>query len=144
MPRSNFNSFSRIHREVTEKLQSTSDLRTAKQHRAARPVSFSEGDAVMIAAAESQSKLSPKFSGPHLVTRVLGGNKYVIRDADKGTSEVYHSDRLKPTRAGAQPEAAATGLSPLAAPFVPATVRPSFPADFTSPPAHAYNLRSRS
>ncbi len=35
------NNFSKIHHEVTEKLKSTSDLRTAKQHRCARPVSFS-------------------------------------------------------------------------------------------------------
>ncbi len=65
--------FSQIHHEVTEKLQSTSDSRTAKQHRYARPISFSEGDSVMIAAPERKSKLSPKFSGPHTVTRVLGG-----------------------------------------------------------------------
>ncbi len=58
--------FKKIHSEVTEKLMSTSDLRTAKQHRYARPVSFSEGDIVMIAAPERQSKLSPKFSGPHI------------------------------------------------------------------------------
>ncbi len=65
--------FSRIHHAVTEKLKSTSDFRTAKQHKGARPVSFSEGDAVMIATPDRQSKLSPKFSGTHLVTRVLGG-----------------------------------------------------------------------
>ncbi len=136
--------FSKIHCKVTQKLQSKSDMKTAKQYKCARPVSFSEGDAVMIAAPERQSKLSPKFSGPYTVTRVLGGNKYVVLDAEKGTSEVYHSDRLKPTRAAAQPEASATGLSPLAVPFVPAAVRPSAPAGSSSPPTHAYNLRSRS
>ncbi len=93
--------FSRIHHAVTEKLKSTSDMRTAKQHKGACPVSFSEGDSVMIAAPDRQSKLSPKLSGPHLVTRVFWGNKYVILDANKGTSEVYHSDRLKPTRVAA-------------------------------------------
>ncbi len=136
--------FSQIHREVTEKLLSTSDSRTAKQHRCARPVSFSEGDSVMITTPERQSKLSPKFSGPHLVTRVLGGNKYIVLDSIKGTSDVYHSDRLKPTRAPTQPEASATGVSPLAAPFVPADSRPSAPAELNPPPTHAYNLRSRS
>ncbi len=119
-------------------------MRTAKQHKGARPVSFSEGDTVMIAAPERQSKLSPKFSGPYTVTRVLGGNKYVVLGAEKGTSEVYHSDRLKPSRAAEQPEASATGLSPLTTPFVPAAVRPSAPSGSTSPPTHAYNLRSRS
>ncbi len=136
--------FSKIHREVTQKLQSTSVMKAAKQHKGARPVSFSEDDAVMIAAPERQFKLSPKFSGPYTVTSFFGGNKYVVIDAEKGTSEVYHSDRLKPTRAAAQPEASATGLSPLATPFVPAAVRPSAPAGSTSPPTHAYNLRSRS
>ncbi len=124
--------FSQIH------LESTSDSRTAKQHRCARPVSFSEGDSVMIAAPKRQSKLSPKFSGPHLVTRVLGGNKYIVLDAVKRTSDVYHSDRLKPTRATAQPEASATGLSPLTAPFVSAASRPSAPIE----PTHAHNHRS--
>ncbi len=98
----------------------------------------------MIATPERQSKLSPKFSGPHLVTRVLGGNKYIVLDSIKGTSDVYHSDTLKPTRAPTQPEASAKGLSPLAAPFVPADSRPSAPAEFSPPPTHAYNLRSRS
>ncbi len=98
----------------------------------------------MIAAPERQSKLSPKFLGLYTITRVLGGNKYVVTDADKGTSKVYHSDRLKLTQVAAQPEASATGLSPLAAPFVPAAMCPPTTADSASPPTHAYNLRSRS
>ncbi len=119
------NNFSRIHQEVTEKLKSNSDLRTAKQHKCVRPVSFSVGDAVMIEAPERQSKLSPKFTGPHRAMRVLGRNKYVVIDADKGTSEVCHSDRLKFTGPEAPPEVSAAGLSPFAVPFLSCRYAPS-------------------
>ncbi len=74
-----FHNFSKIYHEVTEKLKSTSDMRTAKKHRCARPVSFSEGDAVMIAAPERQSKFSPKFSGPHTITKFFGGKICSLR-----------------------------------------------------------------
>ncbi len=59
--------FSSIHKEVSQRLQHTSNLRTAKQHRSARPVTFNVGDAVIVAAPERHSKLSPKFNGPHKI-----------------------------------------------------------------------------
>ncbi len=87
--------FATIHKEVAERLKHTSEVRTAKQHRSARPVTFLEGDEVMLTAPDRQSKLSPKISGPYNITHVMGGNKYRIFNSDKACHEVVHSDRLR-------------------------------------------------
>ncbi len=136
------NTFASIHKEVTEKLQATSNLRTAKQHKHARPSCFNIGDAVMVAAPERQSKLSPKFLGPYKIMQGMGGNKYQIFNKDKGFTETIHSDRLKHYRAelpldDSLPSAPPSGDSTLSAAVpVPA------PSISVHPP-HAYNLRSR-
>ncbi len=136
--------FSSIHKEVSQRLQHASDMRTAKQHQSACPVTFNVGDAVMVAAPERHSKLSPKFSRPHKITHATGGNRYIIFYEARNLSEVVHNGRLKATGAEAP-----SGVSPLGSPpsaassSLPAPELPSVPSH-PAFPTHAYNLRPRS
>ncbi len=134
--------FATIHKEVAERLKHPSEVRTAKQHRSARPVSFLEGDVVMLAAPDRQSKLSPKFSGPYKITHVMGGNKYRIFNSDKACHEVIHSDRSKPTAVAPMQGSSSPDVSPASvlSDFTAVSL-PSSP-DFASP-SHGYNLRPR-
>ncbi len=136
------NTFATIHKEVAERLKHSSEVRTAKQHRNARPVSFQEGDTVMLAAPDRQSKLAPKFSGPYKITHVLGGNKYRIFNSDKDCHEVVHSDRLKPTTVAPKQGSSSPDASPAPVSSDPSPVsHPSSPA--SASPSHGYNLRPR-
>ena len=46
-------------------------------------------------APDRQSKLTPKFSGPFLITEQLHGNRFKIKDNILNISEIAHVDRLK-------------------------------------------------
>ncbi len=70
------------------KLRCTSEIRTAKQHRSARPISFQVGDTVMVQAPERHSKHSPKFASPYKITLVMGRNKYRVFDIDWNSYEI--------------------------------------------------------
>ncbi len=56
----------------------------------------------MLRVPERNSKLSPKFVGPRLTVRQLGGHKFEIYDLILHAHEIVHTDRLKKT--SAQPE----------------------------------------
>lgn len=66
-----------------------------EQHNTAKPVSICDADFVTKSTPDRQSKLSPKFWGPYLVTEKLHGNKYKIFDNISQASEVIHVDRLQ-------------------------------------------------
>ncbi len=127
---------------MAERIKHTSEVRTAKQQRSARPVTFLEGDAVMLAAPDRQSKLSPKFSGPYNITHVMGGNKYRIFNSDIACQEVVHSDRLKPTALAPMQGSSSPDASPASVLSDSSAVSPPTSPDSASP-SHRYNLRPR-
>ncbi len=102
-----------------------------KQHSQATPVHLDVGDSVMKRAPDRYCKLTPKFSGPFLLTTKLHGNKFKILGPNTNVSEVVHVDRLKEVSAS----------------FTRATVpSPPSPTDRPSPhdahPSHSYRLWS--
>ncbi len=129
--------FSDIHKTVKRKLQDTKTAMCEQQHRRASPVTLQVGDSVMVRVPERGSKLSPKFEGPRLITKKLGGHKFEVTDHCTNTTEVVHSDRLKKT--SAQPEDVATSMP--AAEAAPATNTARDSNACTS--SHSYNLRPR-
>ncbi len=90
-----------------------------KQHSQTTPLHLDIGDSVMKRAPDRSCKLTPKFSGPFLLTAKLHGNKFKILDPNINISEVVHVDRLKKVSAS---------LTPAAAPSPPS------PTDLPSPP----------
>ena len=91
--------FSDIHRDVREQLKKSQATMTSQQHRRSSPITIKAGDSVMVKVPERNSKLSPKFVGPRLVTKQMTGNKFEVFDPWLNTVEVVHSDRLKKTNA---------------------------------------------
>ncbi len=63
--------FSDIHSNVRERLQETSEAMCLQQHKRAATVSLKIGNFVMLRVPERNSKLSPKFVGPHQIVRQL-------------------------------------------------------------------------
>ncbi len=102
-----------------------------KQHSQATPVHLDVGDSVMKRAPDSSCKLTPKFSGPYLLTAKLHGNKFKLLDPNTNVPEVVHADRLKKVNASFTPAAVPSPPSP--------TDLPSPPG---APPSHGYRLRS--
>ena len=121
--------FSKIHKQVREKLLASRAEMMAQQHKRAVPVQIQVGDNVMVQAPIRNSKLAPKFFGPRLVVSRLHGNKFGVLDPVQNTTEIVHSDRLKKTRAQTD-----TGDC--------ADLPTDNSANSTNPP-HTYNLRSR-
>ena len=130
-----------IHDSVRRNLQESRAEMLHRQHAKATPVSFQKGDVVFKSAPERQSKLTPKFIGPFVITDSMQGNKFRIFNPATKTSEVVHSDRLKRSDilvpASSLPSSApvstsATTSIPCTAATNPATSRP-----------HTYNLRPR-
>ncbi len=123
--------FQTIHNSVREKLKASREEELRKQHSQATPVHLDVGDSVMKRAPDRSCKLTPKFSGPFLLTAKLLDNKFKIMDPNTNISEVVHVDRLKRVSAS---------LNPAAAPSPPS------PTDLPSPPdlqpSHRYWLRS--
>ena len=87
--------FQTIHASVKQHLKLSREEMSQKQHTHATPVSLAVGDSVMKRAPGRSCKLSPKFSGPYLITAKCHGNKFTITDVTNNTSEIVHSDRLK-------------------------------------------------
>ncbi len=114
-----------------EKLKASREEMLGKQHSQADPVYLDVCNSVMKRAPDRSCKLTPKFSGPFLLTAKLHGNKFKTLDPSTNVSEVVHVDRLKKVSASLTP---ATEPSP-----------PS-PTDLPSPPdlqsSHRYWLRS--
>ncbi len=123
--------FQTIHNSVREKLKASREEMLRKQYSQATLVTLVLVDSVMKRAPDRACKLSPKFTGPFLVTTKLHGNKFKILDLSNNTSEVVHVDRLKKVSAS----------------FTPAAVSSPWPtssADLSSDthPSHCYWLQS--
>ncbi len=88
-------SFRTIHASVREKLKTSREEMTQRQHLHATPITLDVGDSVMKRSPERSCKLAPKFIGPFLVTAKLHGNKFKVLDPCTSLSEVVHADRLK-------------------------------------------------
>ncbi len=97
--------FQTIHNSVREKLKASREEMLRKQHSQATPVNLDVGDSVMKRAPDRSCKLTPKFSGPFLLTAKLHGNKFKILDPNTNVSEVVHVDRLKKVSASFTPAA---------------------------------------
>ncbi len=82
-------------------------------------------------APDSSFKLTPKFSGPFLLTAKLNGNKFKILDPNTNFSEVIHVDCLKKVSAS---------ITPAAVPSPPSPTNLPSPPD--AHPSHSYRLRS--
>ncbi len=65
------------------------------QHAKATPPLIEVGDTVMKSAAESTCKLTPKFSGPYLVSSKMHEYKFKLLNPGTNTTELIHIDRLK-------------------------------------------------
>ncbi len=97
--------FQTIHNSVREKLKASREEMLREQHSQATPVTLAISDSVMKRAPYRSRKLSPKFTGPFLLTAKLHGNKFKILDPSNNTSEVVHVDRLKKVSASFTPAA---------------------------------------
>lgn len=65
-----------IHDPVRQSLQESKAETLQKHHAKATPASFQKGDIVFKNASDRRSKLTPKFSGPFIITEVLHGNEF--------------------------------------------------------------------
>ncbi len=68
------NVFTSIHTYMREKLQAPRAEMTQRQHQRAHGTTIEIGDSVMKNLPGRQSKIAPKFSGPHLVLEKVQGN----------------------------------------------------------------------
>ncbi len=123
--------FQTINNSVREKLKASLEEMLRKQHSQTTPVHLDVGDSVIKRAPDRSCKLTPKFSGPFLLTAKLHGNRFKILDPNTNVSEVVLADRLKMVSAS----------------FTPAAVpSPPSPTDLPSPPdahpSHSYRLWS--
>ncbi len=66
--------FSEIHKSTKDKLRPTNTAMCNRHHKRASPV-FPCHDQ---SPGERESKVSPKFVGPHRATQVLGGHKFEV------------------------------------------------------------------
>ncbi len=66
-----------------------------RQHAKATPVTFQKGDVVFKSSPERQSKLTPKFTGPFVITDFIQGKKFKIFNPATEVSEIVHCDKLK-------------------------------------------------
>ena len=126
-----------IHESVRRNLQESRTEMLLKQHAKATPVSFHKGDVVFKSAPERQSKLTPKFSGPFVITDSLHGNKFQIFNPANQISEVVHADRLKRSDI-LVPASSLPSSTP-----VSASTTASSPVSTTAVHVCPYNLRSR-
>ncbi len=84
-----------IYDSVRRNLQESRAEMLHRQHAKATPLSFQKGNVVFKSSPERQTKLTPKFSGPFVITDFIQGNKFKIFNPATQVSEVVHSDRLK-------------------------------------------------
>ncbi len=123
--------FQTIHNSVREKLKASREEMLRKQHSQATPLHYDVGDSVMKRAPDRSCKLTPKFSGPYLLTAKLHGNKFRLLNPSTKISEVVHVNRLKKARVSFTPAAVPSSPSPTDLPFSPDARR-----------SHGYRLRS--
>ncbi len=116
---------------VREKLKASREEMIQKQHFQATPVHFNVGDSVIKRALDRSCKLTPKFSGPYLLTAKLQGNKFKLLDRSTNVSEIVHINRLKKV---------ITSFTPAAVPSPPSPTDIPYHAD--SRPSHGYRLQS--
>ncbi len=83
--------FQTIHESVREKLKASREEMLHKHHAQGTYVTIQ----IMKRVPERSCKLSPKFSGPFLVTSRCHPNKFKILDPSNNITEVVHVDRLK-------------------------------------------------
>ncbi len=86
--------FQSVHQSVRKNLAESRAEIIQKEH-LATPVTLTIGDQVMKRSPDRQCKLSPKFSGPFLITEKLNGHKFRVLHVQSNTTEVVHADRLK-------------------------------------------------
>ncbi len=84
-----------IHDSVRRNLQESRAEMLHRQHAKATAVTFQKGDAIFKSSPERQSKLTPKFGGPFVITDFIQGNKFKIFNPATQVSETVHCDRLK-------------------------------------------------
>ena len=122
-----------IHDSVRHNLQESRNEMLHRQHAKATPVSLKKGDVVFKSAPERQNKLTPKFTGPFMITNSMHGNKFKIFNPANQTSEVVHADRLKRSDI----------VIPASSLPSPVPVLTTSTTSITATPSHSYNLRSR-
>ncbi len=81
-------------------------------------------------APDRSSKLSPKFSGPFVVTHRCHPNKFKILDPSNNVTDVVHVDRLKKVSFSFTPDT------------IPSSPPADIPPDTHPSPSHRYWLRS--
>ncbi len=123
--------FQTIHNSVLEKLKASREEMLRKQRSQATPVHLGVGDSVMKRAPDRSCKLTPKFSGPFLLTAKLHGNEFKILGSNTNVSEVVHVDHLKKVSAS---------FTTAAVPFPPSPTDHPSPSD--AHPSHSYKVRS--
>ncbi len=67
----------------------------ANQHKMVIPVSFKQGDTVMIQQPERKPKLFLEFVGPYRIVRSVYGNKFEVKGPNTNVTLLIHSDWLK-------------------------------------------------
>ncbi len=72
-------------------------------------------------APDGSCKLTPKFSGPFLLTAKLHGNKFKLLDPNTNISEVVHVDCLKKVSTSFTPDVMPSPPSPTDLPSPPDT-----------------------
>ena len=124
--------FDTIHTTVRNHLLESRAEMARRQHARATPISISLGDSVMLRAPARSCKLSPKFSGPFLVTALAPGNKFHILDPVSNNEDIVHADRLKKTSAS------------LPEPNPPDAVPPPSTPNLTPPSVYSFSFPSQS
>ena len=138
--KSQFRVFSDIHREVKQCLTDSKGEMTAKQHQNAKPITFKQGDIVMLVEPERRNKLDPRFDGPFIITNELYGNSFEIYDPKSKRVLMEHADNLKKT--GVDMDITLEKARDESRILLQNEFRRKTPHDTTVPP-HSYNLRSR-
>lgn len=96
-----------IRQRALERMTSAAE-KQAERHNTTHktPLSYSEGDLVLLRyeppADGGSRKLMPRFRGPYVVDKVLGADRYVVKDTpatrvtQKPFESVYAADKMKP------------------------------------------------
>ena len=79
--RNQLRAFQIIHESVRSNLRASRTEMTQRQQAQAHPHTF-KLNVVFKSTPDRHSKLTPKFSGPYIITKSLHGNKFKIYKAD--------------------------------------------------------------
>ncbi|XP_055591263.1 uncharacterized protein LOC129743302 [Uranotaenia lowii] len=96
-----------IRQKAQEQMTQNAEKQAARHnttHKA--PLTYNEGDLVLLRfeppADGSSRKLMPRFRGPYIIHKVLGADRYVVKDTpstqvtQKPFESVYAADKIKP------------------------------------------------